>query len=167
MTSVAIMEETKVIASGQKIAPQRASGAVFQLLEEIGDLGDIEAYGADVGPGSFTGVKVGVTIAKMLAFARGKKVAAFSAFDLISAERAGVPSRKGNYLLKGASEEVLAAELSGAIGYGPDFAEQNYPLAAHAAGLPFELIEPEQLVPNYVLEPSISKPKVAYRGGEK
>ena len=44
-------------------------------------------YVVDVGPGSFTGVRVGVTFAKVLAGETGAELAAVSSFDLVDPHR--------------------------------------------------------------------------------
>lgn len=168
VTSVAVFDSDRVLATLSESAPMRASGATMRLLvPALATAGvakeDVEVWSADLGPGSFTGVKVGVTIAKTLAFALGTKVAGFSAFDLIDRFSAAVPSRKGMYLVRdkdGVEElpfdhpRVIAARK-----YGGE--DTDFPSAENAALLfsVMELLAPEALLPNYVLEPNISKPK--------
>ncbi|MDQ2985763.1 MAG: tRNA (adenosine(37)-N6)-threonylcarbamoyltransferase complex dimerization subunit type 1 TsaB [Armatimonadota bacterium] len=168
VTSVAVFDNDLVLAALSENAPMRASGATMRLLAAALagagiTKGDVEVWAADLGPGSFTGVKVGVTIAKTLAFALGTRVAGFSAFDLINRSAAAVPSRKGMYLVRdqdGTDElpfdhpRVVAAKK-----YGGDHAD--FPAAENAALLfsEMELLTPEAMLPNYVLEPNISKPK--------
>jgi tRNA threonylcarbamoyladenosine biosynthesis protein TsaB len=76
------------------------------LAENSATLKDIECIVCGTGPGSFTGVRVGVMYAKTLAFALGKPVIGISSFDAaayedISINRAVVCTSKRN--------EVIAA----------------------------------------------------------
>jgi tRNA threonylcarbamoyladenosine biosynthesis protein TsaB len=76
------------------------------LAENYATLKDIECLVCGTGPGSFTGVRVGVMYAKTLAFALGKPVIGISSFDAaayedISINRAVVCTSKRN--------EVIAA----------------------------------------------------------
>jgi tRNA threonylcarbamoyladenosine biosynthesis protein TsaB len=76
------------------------------LSENYATLKDIECLVCGTGPGSFTGVRVGVMYAKTLAFALGKPVIGISSFDAaayedISINRAVVCTSKRN--------EVIAA----------------------------------------------------------
>ncbi|MGI8924632.1 MAG: hypothetical protein ACR2HJ_11460 [Fimbriimonadales bacterium] len=168
VASVALFEDDAVLESDYRHAPTGASGAALEILQQMNvGLDEIDLFSADLGPGSFTGVKVGVVLAKTLAYCFKKPAAGFTSFDLISPEAtAAVPSRKGSCLLRAPGQaplEVSADDprLASALGYGPAFGEQTYPLAENAARL-FESInavDPVVLVPNYVLEPSISKPK--------
>ncbi len=62
-------------------APEGFGQILFELLERLlkgVPVGEIECFGATSGPGSFTGVRVGLTAAKGLAEATGKPVAAVS-----------------------------------------------------------------------------------------
>jgi hypothetical protein len=156
MVTVAILEDGVVLASRTESAPMRASGAVMRLLDELG--ASVDLYVADVGPGSFTGVKVGVTIAKTLAFAEGVKVAGLSAFDLINPSgSAAVPSRKGKHLVRDSSgTDELPSDHRRV-----ELAVKGFPSAENAALLHGRLqpMDPVELMPNYVLEPSISTPK--------
>jgi tRNA A37 threonylcarbamoyladenosine modification protein TsaB len=153
-------------------APMQAGSAVFEMLKSARE--EVDVFAADLGPGSFTGTKVGVVIAKTLAYARRAKVAGFSSFDLISSRTvAAVPSRKGMYLVRIPGEKPVEVEeeavVADAVGYGPRFQEETFPLAECAGSLldKAELMEPEYLLPNYVLEPSISSPKKPFGTGAK
>lgn len=141
-----------------------ASGALLQMLGDIGfSLEDATLCVADLGPGSFTGVKVAVTMAKTLAFALGVKVAGVTAFDLVSAvQSVAIPSRKGEYFLRepGREPEIVRALPTGSIGYGATFDNQQYPLAERCtAGVVSKATDPVDLIPLYIAEPSISKAK--------
>jgi tRNA threonylcarbamoyladenosine biosynthesis protein TsaB len=78
LVSVAVFEDASVLHVLSEEAPMRASGTALRLLEEVLEgIGKeaVEVWAADLGPGSFTGVKVGVTLAKTLAYAMGKRAA--------------------------------------------------------------------------------------------
>lgn len=54
------------------------------LIKNGVSLSDIDVFSAVIGPGSFTGIRIGVSTAKALAYANGKKVLAVTAFDLLA-----------------------------------------------------------------------------------
>ncbi|KJU82952.1 peptidase M22, glycoprotease [Candidatus Magnetobacterium bavaricum] len=59
--------------------------AINFLLESVGcSIGDVGAFALTVGPGSFTGLRVGLSTIKGLAFATGKPVVALPTFDVLS-----------------------------------------------------------------------------------
>jgi tRNA threonylcarbamoyl adenosine modification protein YeaZ len=162
VVSVAIFENASVLRVLSEEAPRRASGTALRLLEEvlagIGK-GEVEVWAADLGPGSFTGVKVGVTLAKTLAYALGKKAAGFASFDLIDAGAAAVRSRKGMYLVRDdEGVEELPEDHARVVA-----ANRSLPSAANGRFDSLVVVAPEELMPNYVLEPSISKPKKAFK----
>ena len=156
VVTVAILEDGRVIESRSEEAPMRASGAVLRLLEELRR--PVDLYVADVGPGSFTGVKVGVTIVKTLAYVEGVNVAGISSFDLINPlGPAAVGSRKGKVLVRDVGETAeVDIDDPRAVA-----AIKGVPTAENAAKMFEELqpISPMELLPNYVLEPNISTPK--------
>ena len=47
-------------------------------------LKDVEGIGVGLGPGSWTGIKVGVTVGKMLAFSTGKPVAGMPTLEALA-----------------------------------------------------------------------------------
>ena len=69
---------------------ERIPAVVEFVLGDFGaTLADVEAFVAGLGPGSFTGVRVGVTMAKMWAFARNKPVVGISSLDALALPFAG------------------------------------------------------------------------------
>ncbi|MFI5387028.1 MAG: tRNA (adenosine(37)-N6)-threonylcarbamoyltransferase complex dimerization subunit type 1 TsaB [Fimbriimonadales bacterium] len=173
-SSVALLSDGgSLLWSGSELAPHAASGACIRLLrtglEQIGmRLADVAMVAADLGPGSFTGVRVGVTLAKSLAYVAGAKAAGAEAFDLIDPEGTVVlPSRRGEWFVRrpGSAPERLDSLPEGPFaGFGIGVKEQTYPEARRFASLVDRLcpIQPELLVPAYHMEPSISMPKKPY-----
>ncbi|MCW5937951.1 MAG: tRNA (adenosine(37)-N6)-threonylcarbamoyltransferase complex dimerization subunit type 1 TsaB [Fimbriimonadaceae bacterium] len=151
----------------------RASGTLARLVGEVlrsagVELSQVEVFVADTGPGSFTGVRVGVTMAKAWAFALQRPSAGLTAFDLVACDRdVFVPSRKGEFFLRRAAsgevERVPAPPIC-AVGYGLPHRQGVVPDAANAGPLLARLatMDPAALVPTYLAEPSISTPKRAF-----
>jgi tRNA threonylcarbamoyladenosine biosynthesis protein TsaB len=173
VASVALLEaDGGCLGSRARDANMAASGACLSMLDELlvsldASLQDARGFVADLGPGSFTGVKVGVTLAKTLAYLESVPVAGASAFDLIDPGSAvAIPCRKGEYLVRRPGEEpFLTKEIEpGTKGYGADFEHEVHPAASCFAPLlpRLEWTQPELLVPRYMLEPSISIPKRPY-----
>lgn len=167
-----------VLASRSKMAPMQASAACLEMLREVLDevgtsLEAATAFAADVGPGSFTGVKVAVTLAKTFAFSRGVLATGADSFDLISAnETVAFPSKKGEWFVRRPGEApIRQAEFprEAFVGYGPGIDNPRYPEAAAFVHLVASLVpvEPEMLLPNYLIEPSISLPKSPFPGAPR
>ena len=169
LASVAIISSNgHVLASSEELAPMRASGACLSLLSALLStlglkLSDAELFASDLGPGSFTGVKVGVTLAKTLAFANGKQAAGAMSFDLIDPQGLVVlPSKKGEWFIRRPGEAAFrSADLPDEAfsGYGAGIEPFTYPRAECFAALHLERMAPELLAPSYLMEPSISIPK--------
>lgn len=170
VASVALIDgDGSVICGRSEESKQNASGVLLSLLDALLDeaghsLDDAELFAADLGPGSFTGVRVGVTVCKTMAFACGARVVGADAFDLIDPQSPiAIPSRKGEHFLRlpGQPPVVVRDLPGGAVGYGRAFDSPRYPAASAFGPLiaNCEPTEPEQLVPLYIAEPSISTPK--------
>jgi tRNA threonylcarbamoyladenosine biosynthesis protein TsaB len=158
-----------------EIAPQAASGACIRMLSEglayMGrELKDAELFLADLGPGSFTGTRVGVTLAKTLAYAVGAKVGGASAFDLVEREMTVVlPSKRDEHFVRDPggepyrSRELPRTPYDGYY-YGLGESERTYPVASEFQYFLDGIVpmEPERLVPAYLVEPAISAPKKPY-----
>jgi hypothetical protein len=172
--SVALFRDGRLVEAMSAFAPMAAGGACLEMLASVLErhgisLQDVGLFVADIGPGSFTGVKVGVMIAKTLAYAAGAGAAGVSSFDLVSrSQTVAFPSRKGEWFLRrpGETPGIVRELPSGSLaGYGLDSGEPTYPSAALAAAPGVELAasRPETLVPAYLASPSISVPRVPYR----
>jgi len=166
IASVALFEGDRLLAAEYREAQGKAGAACLWILEALlsdpgGTLGDLTGFVADVGPGGFSGTRVGVTLAKSLGFAKGVKVAGVDAFDLISsAGPVAIPVRRDTYLVREPGRAAsLTSEVEGSVGYGPAFESPIFPLAERAIPSRLTWIEPEALLPEYLVEPSISTPK--------
>lgn len=156
--------EGDLIWAESRLAPRQASAACLDMISQV-ELAQVKIFAADVGPGSFTGVKVGVTLAKTLAWAAQASCMGVSAFDLISrSEPACIAIRRGVVLRRDPGQDARQVEddeAQSVQGYGVDGAIEKHPEAARAAGWIAELktVTPYELSPEYLIEPSISQPK--------
>lgn len=166
LASVAWIDaDGELMASASRMAPQAASQACLSLLEELGiGVEQAERFVADVGPGSFTGTRVGVVLVKTWAWNYGKPCAGVPSFDLISRlSPAGLAHRKGEWWVRNPGAEPLLLESvmlpEGVIGYGFGVEPPTYPLAERVCLDSLNWVSAEQLTPEYGAPPSISTPK--------
>ncbi len=101
-TSCALLEEDRVLWQ-RLIPPPAKAGDV--LPAALGDLEGIEALAVGLGPGSFTGLRVGLAAAKTLAFARRLPIAGASSLQAIASGEPGLvyaatEARKGELFLQ-------------------------------------------------------------------
>jgi len=101
------------------------------LLGALGrDIREVEAFAVAAGPGSFTGIRIGVGAVKSLAFASAKPVASVSTLLALASKLSADGARLVCPLLDAKKEEVYAAlfearkaglrELIPQGAYGPD-----------------------------------------------
>jgi len=113
---------------------ERLLGAIgFVLGEARCVIGDLDGWAISLGPGSFTGLRIGVSTVKGLAFATRKPVAGISSLDVLASQISPTP-----YLicpvLDARKEEVYTALYR----YGErDFLKRESP---------YEAVRPEDLV---------------------
>jgi len=99
-------------------APEHARRIASLLGEAAGELGwsprDVELVGVVRGPGSFTGLRVGIATAKAIAWAAGARLVAVSTFEVIAWQTALSLSAQSlaplHIVLDAGRGEVFAAE---------------------------------------------------------
>jgi len=103
LCSVALAENGKITAYRESSEPKAHASltAVFvqEILEERGvKLDDCDAVCVSMGPGSYTGLRVGVSTAKGLCFGSGKPLLAVGTLDTLVAQSTEVeiPGQAGN-----------------------------------------------------------------------
>ena len=120
--SIALLDGDEVVEQVTLHSPQGFGQILFQhirqLLDRHGmDVRSVDCFAAAAGPGSFTGVRIGLTAVKGLAEATGRPVVAVSNLKALAACGAGelraplMDARRGEIygaLYSGALEEVSA-----------------------------------------------------------
>ncbi len=94
--SLALAEDGQVVADRTLSPPQRTAQslapAIEQLVAEVGwSIRDLSVVAVTVGPGSFTGLRVGVVTAKTLAYALGAQVVGVNTLEVIAARISNQP----------------------------------------------------------------------------
>ena len=89
--SVAVLDNESVVAEilldPGKRTTRTLSPALQQILQQEGwQPSDVQCVAVSVGPGSFTGLRIGVTVAKTFAYATGAKVLGVSTLEVLAAQ---------------------------------------------------------------------------------
>lgn len=115
--SIALVKNGEMFSYTKEIGKSGHSATLMpsvkaMLDEHEVDVNDIDVIGVVVGPGSFTGIRIGVSAMTALAFATGAKRIAITAFELIAYNRrdciAGVDAGHGNlYLAECQNDKVV------------------------------------------------------------
>ncbi len=154
------------------LANHNASSAISILVgeaREVCHLADkrIGAVLVDIGPGSHTGTRVGVSFAKAYALGSNLGMVAVEAFDLISTEEVvSISSRKGEFVVRevGQSPRVCTELPTGSVGWSKDEIEPKYP-SFRGYSEWFTNVKngsAVEIVPAYYGEPLVSTPKVQF-----
>jgi tRNA threonylcarbamoyladenosine biosynthesis protein TsaB len=108
------------IVNGKKVLADVSFPARTDSLEQIVDnidsvlkkvglaLENVEGIGVGLGPGSWTGIRVGVTVGKMLAFAANKPVVAITTLEALACAAGDTPRLVCSVISVGAGEAVYA-----------------------------------------------------------
>jgi len=128
-TTCALIEEDRVIWE-KVVGPPQKAGDV--LPGALGDLGQADAIAVGLGPGSFTGLRVGLAAAKTIAWARRLPLAGASSLQALAFDRPGrvhaaTEARKNELFVqefedgrpRGPVQVVMAAEFPHTPVMGP------------------------------------------------
>ena len=101
LCSTALAENGAIISYRESSAPKAHASltAVFiqEMLEERGlSPQDCDAFCVSMGPGSYTGLRVGVSTAKGLCFGSGRPLMAVGTLDTLVAQAREIPGQAGN-----------------------------------------------------------------------
>ncbi len=121
---VALAQGDRILASRRIEAPKGFGDTIYPLIEDLLQqagvaLADVELFAAASGPGSFTGVRVGLTAAKALGEALGRPAVGVSNLAAMAAAAGEAPCAP---VLDARREEV----------YGAVFGEGGEPLLAES-----------------------------------
>ena len=102
LCSTALAENGAIISYRESSAPKAHASltAVFikEMLEERGlSPQDCDAFCVSMGPGSYTGLRVGVSTAKGLCFGSGKPLMAVGTLDTLVAQTREIPGLDGDF----------------------------------------------------------------------
>jgi tRNA threonylcarbamoyladenosine biosynthesis protein TsaB len=122
--SVALIEDGAVVARGHAVVGRGHAEQLVPMIADLPDGGRAANILVDVGPGSFTGVRVGIAAARGLAMGWGAEVAGLSSLALIAAAAfARRPAPTLAAVLEGGHGEVFMQPFS-------DMLEPLAPLAS-------------------------------------
>lgn len=141
--SLALARRDHLLEEIEITAPDGYSGILFQQIEALlarhgTELSAVELYAAAAGPGSFTGVRVGLTAVKALAEMHGRKVVAVSNLAAI-AHMARSSHPKGPALLAPVVD-ARRGEVAGAV-YTREMTRVLEPLVATPAEFAAQVAE--------------------------
>jgi len=152
--SVALLDGERIVAEtpagGTAPGSEALLPAIDALLRQtVTPLADLDGFALAIGPGSFTGLRVGLATLKGLAFEDPRPVAAVSTLAALS-RRAGDPRPEPVAALIDARRgELYAAIWSSGSGSEPVVAEGLYRVDALAARLPARcLLVGDAVAPN-------------------
>ncbi len=145
LASIALLSDGEVLCrrsfAAKMTLNQRLAPEIVEMLGGLPRDAGLDAIAVGVGPGSFTGVRMGVALAKALAHALHLPLAGISAPEAIASGACAAPGRAVCVLQRARAEELYAT----ALGIRPDgIAEEAGP--TRVVTLPEALQAAEELL---------------------
>lgn len=173
--SVALLTDgdiSEIMLKSTKKHAESVLPAAEELLRSHGlDMSDIDVFAVDIGPGSFTGVRIGICLSNALGFANSKPIVAINALEALAESVnsldkpvcALIDARNGNgygavyqnglCLISPCScniEDFLLTIPSGCIMTGSACADSAYPKASSVVRLALKKDGSSQVSPLYL-----------------
>tara|TARA_R110000824_G_scaffold11585_4_gene50712 strand:+ start:23963 stop:24589 length:627 start_codon:yes stop_codon:yes gene_type:complete len=134
--SVALFEDGALIASDYAEIGRGHAEKLIPAIAKLPDRGRADKILVNCGPGSFTGVRIGISAAKALALAWGSEIQGYCCLDLVAAQALQKLDRP---------QSVCVAMHAGHGEYFlQDFSDKGEPLA------PFAALPPEQAATRFM-----------------
>ncbi|MBA4311566.1 MAG: tRNA (adenosine(37)-N6)-threonylcarbamoyltransferase complex dimerization subunit type 1 TsaB [Chlorobiaceae bacterium] len=118
LCGAAVVDEAKILSERSLTTPQIHSEKLVPIIDEClrdanCDLSDIDGIAISIGPGSFTGLRIGLSVAKGLSFSSGKPLVSVSTLKAFAFEshRKKITGNAGSILslIDARRNEVYAA----------------------------------------------------------
>jgi tRNA threonylcarbamoyladenosine biosynthesis protein TsaB len=111
--SVALLEDGALLGEANIESAETHSARLFRSIDFLAgalgrDIRDVDAFAVAAGPGSFTGIRIGIGAVKSLAFASGRPIAAVSTLEALAAKIASDGARLVCPLLDARKGEIYA-----------------------------------------------------------
>ncbi len=129
LNSVGIIEGERLLAG---VTSSARSDSLVKIIANIDfavkraglTLAQIDGFGVGLGPGSWTGIRVGVTVGKMLAYATGKPICGVSTLEALAREAFNANTLICSIIGGGTKDMIYAAlyrQLNGAVKQEGDY----------------------------------------------
>jgi tRNA threonylcarbamoyl adenosine modification protein YeaZ len=138
--SIALFEGESLIAREHRVIGRGHAEALVPMIAALPDKGRAKRILVSLGPGSFTGVRIGLATARALGFAWGAEMLGYPTLALVAAQAQELyPGQPLSVCMNGGHGEWFVQDFSGdgrpetaALSQVPEVARANahYPLAA-------------------------------------
>lgn len=134
--SIALFEGERLVAHDHRVIGRGHAEALVPMIAALPDKGRSERILVSLGPGSFTGVRIGLATARALGFAWGAEVLGYPTLALIAAQAQGTdPATPLTVCVNGGHGEWFVQDF-GSDGLPLGDAASLSPAAAQARPLP-------------------------------
>jgi tRNA threonylcarbamoyladenosine biosynthesis protein TsaB len=128
--SVALFDDDRLIDAGHRVIGRGHAEQLLPMIAALNDGGRAEQIMVGCGPGSFTGVRVGIAAARALALGWGAEVRGFNSLALVAAARAGedalvvMDGGHGEWLVQAFAGDGLPSTAHASM--APEMADENH-----------------------------------------